>query len=155
STLLIDAEPFDADQWLADIAAQAAEMDTMEYKVARAMAAAERARQLEWEEEQRKEAAVQKELPGLGESIIPIWGSGKSSVIHFQHGNYGRGIFWGVMAISDVFLVKSLVVGGGKLVIGGIGRAVAHSAPEIAAHTAPEIAAHTAPEVAAHTAPEV
>ncbi len=93
--------------------------------------------------------------PGLGESLIPIWGSGRESINHFQHGNYVRGVFWGAMAVSDVFLVKSLVVGGGKLLFRGGASVVAHAAPEVAAHAAPEVAAHAAPEVAAHTAPTV
>lgn len=93
--------------------------------------------------------------PGLGESLIPIWGSGRESVNHFQHGNYVRGVFWGAMAVSDIFLVKSLVVGAGKLVFRGGASVVAHAAPEVAAHAAPELAAHAAPEVAAHTAPTV
>lgn len=93
--------------------------------------------------------------PGLGESLIPIWGSGRESINHFQHGNYVRGVFWGAMAVSDVFLVKSLVVGGGKLLFRGGASVVAHTTPEVAAHAAPEIAAHAAPEVAAHTAPTV
>lgn len=57
--------------------------------------------------------------PGLGESLIPIWGSGRSAVNHFQQGNYGRGVMYTALAITDVFLVKSLVVGGGKLLMRG------------------------------------
>ena len=53
--------------------------------------------------------------PGFWESLIPVWGSGRESVNHFQHGNYGRGIFWAGMAVADVFLVKSLIMGGGRL----------------------------------------
>jgi hypothetical protein len=54
--------------------------------------------------------------PGLLESLIPVWGSGRESVNHFQQGNYVRGIFWGAMAVTDIFLVKAVVVGGVKLV---------------------------------------
>ncbi len=93
--------------------------------------------------------------PGLGESLIPIWGSGRESINHFEHGNYVRGTFWAAMAVSDVFLVKSLIVGGGKLVFRGGASVVAHTTPEVAAHAAPEVVAHAAPEVAAHTAPTV
>ncbi|HKY21466.1 MAG TPA: SpvB/TcaC N-terminal domain-containing protein [Vicinamibacterales bacterium] len=93
--------------------------------------------------------------PGLGESLIPIWGSGRESVNHFQHGRWVRGTFWGVMAVSDVFLVKSLIVGGGKLIFKGGASVVAHTTPNVAAHTAPEVLAHTAPEVIAHGAPGV
>jgi RHS repeat-associated protein len=53
--------------------------------------------------------------PGTWESLIPVWGSGRESLNHFQHGNYGRGILWGALAIADVFLVKAIVVGGGRL----------------------------------------
>src|SRR5690606_7769195 len=38
------------------------------------------------------------EEPGFGESLIPIWGSGKSSLHHFQEGEYGWGAFYGAMA---------------------------------------------------------
>jgi hypothetical protein len=57
--------------------------------------------------------------PGVAESLIPIWGSGRSAVNHFQQGNYGRGVLYTALAITDVFLVKSLVVGGGKLLVRG------------------------------------
>lgn len=93
--------------------------------------------------------------PGLVESLVPVWGSGRESINHFQHGNYVRGTFWGVMAVSDVFLVKALVVGAGKLVIRGGVSVAAHSAPSVAAHAAPEVVAHAAPGVVAHTAPGV
>jgi filamentous hemagglutinin len=59
------------------------------------------------------------------------------------------------MAVSDVFLVKSIVVGAGKLLFRGGASVLAHATPQVAAHAAPEIAAHAAPEVAAHAAPGV
>lgn len=93
--------------------------------------------------------------PGLAESLIPIWGSGRESINHFQHGNYVRGTLWGVMAISDVFLIKSLVVGGGKLLFRGGASVVAHASPEVAVHAAPEVVAHAVPEAAAHTGSSV
>lgn len=49
--------------------------------------------------------------PGLGESMIPFWGSGRAAVDHFQNGNYWRGSLYSVLAISDVFLLKSIVTG--------------------------------------------
>lgn len=49
--------------------------------------------------------------PGLWESMIPIWGSGRAAVDHFQSGNYWRGALYTVLAISDVFLVKSIFTG--------------------------------------------
>ncbi|WP_334513294.1 SpvB/TcaC N-terminal domain-containing protein [Bradyrhizobium sp. AZCC 1693] len=47
--------------------------------------------------------------PGFKESLIPVWGSGRESINHLQEGHYAKSAFWGVLAITDVFLVKSLV----------------------------------------------
>jgi hypothetical protein len=62
------------------------------------------------------------EEPGFGESLIPIWGPGKSSVHHFQKGEYGWGATYAVLAVSDVFLVKAVLTSlsraGLKLVFG-------------------------------------
>ncbi len=55
--------------------------------------------------------------PGLAESLIPVWGEGRSAVNSFQKGEWGWGLFHTAMAISDVFLVKSLVTAGGKLIV--------------------------------------
>ncbi|MFH7004205.1 DUF6443 domain-containing protein [Flavobacterium bizetiae] len=49
--------------------------------------------------------------PGTLESMIPIWGSGRAAIDHFQNGNYWQGTFYTAMAISDVFLVKSIATG--------------------------------------------
>ncbi|HET7505672.1 MAG TPA: SpvB/TcaC N-terminal domain-containing protein [Kofleriaceae bacterium] len=57
--------------------------------------------------------------PGFGESLIPIWGSGRSAIDHFQKGNWVRGSLFTVLAVTDVFLVKSLVTAGGKVLIKG------------------------------------
>jgi len=78
--------------------------------------------------------------PGLGESLIPIWGSGRESVNHFQHGNYVRGTLWGALAITDVFLVKALVVGAAKLVVRAGAVAAAREAGQVGARVAPELA---------------
>lgn len=48
------------------------------------------------------------EEPGFWEGLIPIWGSGKSAYVNFKNGNYGWGIFYVVVAVSDIFLVKSI-----------------------------------------------
>lgn len=48
---------------------------------------------------------------GFWESMIPIWGSGKQAYEDFKCGRWGWGLFNTAMAISDVFLVKSLVTG--------------------------------------------
>ena len=55
--------------------------------------------------------------PGLAESLIPIWGSGRAAIDDFQNGRWGWGIFNTVMAISDVFLVKSAITAVGKLIV--------------------------------------
>ena len=45
--------------------------------------------------------------PGDWESVIPVWGSGRAAVDHFQNGNYWRGAGYTALAISDVFLIKA------------------------------------------------
>ncbi|PZV77584.1 RHS repeat-associated protein [Algoriphagus aquaeductus] len=52
--------------------------------------------------------------PGTLESMIPIWGSGKAAVDDFQNGKYGWAAFNSAIAISDIFLVKSIATGIGK-----------------------------------------
>jgi RHS repeat-associated protein len=59
------------------------------------------------------------EEPGFWESLIPIWGSARSAGAAFRKGDYGWGVFHTVMAVSDIFLVKSLVTAGGKLLAKG------------------------------------
>lgn len=49
--------------------------------------------------------------PGFWESMIPMWGSGRAAVDHFQNGNYWRGALYTLLAVSDVFLVKSIATG--------------------------------------------
>ena len=61
--------------------------------------------------------------PSGWESVIPVWGSGRASIDHFQNGNYWRGAGYSALAISDLFLIKAaytavakgLAVGGAKL----------------------------------------
>ncbi|HYG37620.1 MAG TPA: RHS repeat-associated core domain-containing protein, partial [Cytophagales bacterium] len=65
--------------------------------------------------------------PGTLESLIPFWGSGRAAVNDFQNGNYGWAAFNTAMAISDVFLVKSMVVGAGKLAAGTAFKTGSHS----------------------------
>ncbi|WP_158975834.1 hypothetical protein [Cellulophaga sp. L1A9] len=48
---------------------------------------------------------------GTGESFVPIWGSGKQAYYDFQDGAYGWGALNTGMAISDVFLIKSIYQG--------------------------------------------
>lgn len=53
--------------------------------------------------------------PGFGEGLIPVWGSGREAVNAFQTGHWSKAAFYGVLAISDVFLIRSLFKAGGKL----------------------------------------
>ena len=62
------------------------------------------------------------EAPGFAESLIPIWGSGKQSIHDFQCGNYVWGVINAGLAISDVFLVKSLVTTAAKVGIRGLAK---------------------------------
>jgi hypothetical protein len=75
--------------------------------------------------------------PGLGESLIPIWGSGRAAINDFQEGRWGWGLVNTALAVSDVFLVKSLVTAGGKLVVKGgaklLGREAAEQASTVVA----------------------
>ena len=52
--------------------------------------------------------------PGEFESLIPVWGSGRAAVDHFQNGNYWSGAGYTALAVSDVFLVKSITTGIGR-----------------------------------------
>src|ERR1700733_3897395 len=63
------------------------------------------------------------EEPGMLESSLPVCGSVKESAYHFRQGNYVRGILWGGMAISDVFLLKALAAGAIRLT-GKIGASI-------------------------------
>lgn len=70
--------------------------------------------------------------PGFGESLIPIWGSGREAIYNFQKGNVGWGVFYTALAVSDVFLVKSIVTAGGKLLIKGGATVLAKEGAELA-----------------------
>jgi RHS repeat-associated protein len=54
------------------------------------------------------------DAPGTWESLIPVWGSGKQAIHDFQCGNWGWGLFNSAMAVSDLFLLKSLATAAGK-----------------------------------------
>jgi RHS repeat-associated protein len=58
--------------------------------------------------------------PGFGESLIPIWGSGRQSIHDFQCGHYVWGTINAALAISDVFLVKSLFSAAAKVGVEGL-----------------------------------
>ena len=49
--------------------------------------------------------------PGFWESLIPVWGNAKLAQYHLEAGNYWRAAAFGALAVTDVFLVRSLVVG--------------------------------------------
>lgn len=49
---------------------------------------------------------------GAGESVIPVWGSGKQALYDIEDGEYGWAAINIGMAVSDVFLLKSIVKGG-------------------------------------------
>jgi RHS repeat-associated protein len=55
--------------------------------------------------------------PGTLESFFPIWGSGRAAINDLQEGRWGWGIFNSVMAVSDVFLVKTLATAVGKALL--------------------------------------
>jgi RHS repeat-associated protein len=71
--------------------------------------------------------------PGFWEGAIPIWGSGRAAIDDFQTGHPIYGTLQAGLAISDVFLVKSVVTGVAKLAGKGVGRLFAKQAVELAA----------------------
>jgi RHS repeat-associated protein len=72
-----------------------------------------------------KKASKSVGQPGLLESAIPVWGSGRAAADDFQNGRWGWGLFNTALAITDVFLVKSIVTGVGKIVAKSIYKSVA------------------------------
>lgn len=58
--------------------------------------------------------------PGFWGGLIPVYGSARTAINDFQTGHWGWGLVNTGMAISDVFLVKSLATAGGKLAVAGI-----------------------------------
>ena len=47
----------------------------------------------------------------FGESLIPVWGSGRSAILNFSNGQYGWGAVNTLFAVADVFLVKAILTG--------------------------------------------
>ncbi len=87
--------------------------------------------------------------PGSLESVIPIWGSGRSAVDHFQNGNYWRGLGYTALAISDIFLIKAAAT---ALAKGTVTLAAKHVTKQAAANpsmTVREAAAMADPRIAA------
>jgi RHS repeat-associated protein len=66
--------------------------------------------------------------PGFWGGLIPIYGSARTAINDFQTGHWGWGLVNTGLAISDVFLVKSLATAGGKLAIAGIAALTERSA---------------------------
>jgi hypothetical protein len=56
---------------------------------------------------------------GFWEGLIPIWGSGRAAINDFQTGHWAWGLANTGLAISDVFLVKSLAMLWAKLGLRG------------------------------------
>lgn len=69
--------------------------------------------------------------PSLVEGAVPVWGSARSSIDHFQNGEWVQGSFQGAMAISDIFLVKSIMSAGIKLGAGFIAKSSVAGVGEI------------------------
>jgi hypothetical protein len=56
----------------------------------------------------------------LGQSLIPVVGAMMSARYHLDNDNYWRAAGFTALAISDVFLVKALVVAGGRVALEGL-----------------------------------
>jgi hypothetical protein len=124
----------------------------------RAVDAGKRVAQLEKDARDAEDAQIAKELPGTLGSVTPIYGSVQSSRVHVSHGNYVRGVAYGALAISDVFLVKSVALGVGKLALKAGGLALGAGAG-VLAKSAAEEALETfgrsgAKQLTLHTGPE-
>src|SRR5258708_4716722 len=68
--------------------------------------------------------------PGFWTGIIPVYGSLRSSINDFQTGHPFLGTFNGIMAISDVFLVKAAAVAVGKIAVAGAVKLLAEDVAE-------------------------
>jgi RHS repeat-associated protein len=53
--------------------------------------------------------------PGFGESIIPIYGSVRNMMYHVDQGNWGWAAVHAGLAITDAFLVRSIITGVGRV----------------------------------------
>jgi RHS repeat-associated protein len=58
--------------------------------------------------------------PSFGKSLIPIFGSWQNANYNFNQGTWGWGIFYTILAATDVLLVRSLLTAGGKIALAGI-----------------------------------
>jgi RHS repeat-associated protein len=57
--------------------------------------------------------------PGFWESLIPIWGSGRSAINAFQEGHWAWGLFYAGLAASDAFFVGTLITASSELALKG------------------------------------
>lgn len=92
--------------------------------------------------ERRRAAGIEPDhfvgRPGLAESMIPVWGSGREAIADFQEGDYvGAGIN-GLAAASDLFLAGAAGKGAVKLVAGAGAR---YAAKHDLAKRSPEVLA--------------
>ncbi|WP_019502247.1 SpvB/TcaC N-terminal domain-containing protein [Pseudanabaena sp. PCC 6802] len=94
--------------------------------------------------------------PGFGESLIPVWGSGREAIYNFQKGSWGWGILYTGLAVTDVFLVKSLATAAGKAIIKTVARETTELATkEVAEKGIEKVAETTFKEASEKTAQEV
>ena len=49
--------------------------------------------------------------PGFWEGLIPVWGAGRQALHDYECGEWGWAAFNGAVAVSDVFLVRSVAGG--------------------------------------------
>jgi RHS repeat-associated protein len=93
--------------------------------------------------------------PGFWGSLIPIYGSGREAINHFQQGNHYRGLFWSALAVTDFALLKSLFVGVTKLATKAGGTLIAKEGAELVVREgAANIATHASTETTAVAAKE-
>ena len=105
------------EQFEEDIAVAFELTETPEFQLALAQAQYLKEQGFKTEQELKEEAELEKDLPSFGKSFIPFYGSGKSAKAHFKHGNIGRGVLYSALTISDVFLIRSLLFGAGRLTL--------------------------------------
>ncbi len=61
-------------------------------------------------------------------AFVPVIGPAQNAGYHFQQGNYATAAFYEVVMVGDMFMVRSVVQGGGKLILRGGQRLLAEEA---------------------------
>lgn len=79
---------------------------------------------------------------GSWQRYVPVWGSGVDAYDAFSRGDTWTGIGHSLLAISDVFLVKSLVVGAGKFTVRQFAKQAAKESTEQLLLSAPKTVKH-------------